>query len=103
MREKKRNIKSDLKKVDARRPRPRDYDDAPELTDAQLARAVVSDGIRLRGRPKSENPKIPVSLRLDADVVRAFKSTGPGWQTLVNDTLRKSTVVSKFKSPKSAA
>jgi uncharacterized protein (DUF4415 family) len=77
-----------LKKVDAHVIRPDEYDDAPELTDAQLAGAVVSAGIRPRGRPKSDTRKAAISLRVDADVLDAFKSTGEGWQTRMNGILR---------------
>jgi uncharacterized protein (DUF4415 family) len=28
-------------------------------------------------------------LRIDADVVEHFRATGPGWQTRINDTLRR--------------
>ncbi|MBM3741042.1 MAG: BrnA antitoxin family protein [Acidobacteria bacterium] len=41
-----------------------------------------------RGRPKSENPKISTTLRLDAEVLEHFKALGPGWQTRINATLR---------------
>ena len=34
-------------------------------------------------------PKLPVTLRLDSDVVRHFRATGKGWQTRINDILRK--------------
>lgn len=84
----KRAIKSDLKKVDAHVIQPHEYDDAPEWTDEQLANAVSSVGVRPPGRPKSDNKKTAVSLRLDADVVAAFRGTGVGWQTRINDTLR---------------
>ncbi len=40
------------------------------------------------GRPKSDNPKVPVSLRLDREVIEKFKATGPGWQTRMNEVLR---------------
>jgi uncharacterized protein (DUF4415 family) len=30
-----------------------------------------------------------VTLRLDIDVVEHFRRTGPGWQTRINDTLRR--------------
>lgn len=43
----------------------------------------------LGGRPKSENPKIAVSLRLDRDVVEKFRATGAGWQTRMNAALRR--------------
>lgn len=84
----KSGIKSDLTKLDRTEPTRTDYQDAPEITDAQLARAVISRGVRLRGRPKTDVIKVPVSLRLDADIIDAFRSTGPGWQTLMNTTLR---------------
>jgi uncharacterized protein (DUF4415 family) len=35
--------------------------------------------------PKS---KVPISIRLDADVVDSFRSMGKGWQTQVNAILR---------------
>ena len=84
----KRAIRSDLKKVDAHVIQPDEYEDAPELTDTQIAGATVSVGIRLRGRPKSDKRKEAISLRVDADVLDAFKSTGEGWQTRMNGILR---------------
>ena len=42
----------------------------------------------VRGRPKLQNPKISLTVRYDADVVDAFKATGDGWQTRMNDALR---------------
>jgi uncharacterized protein (DUF4415 family) len=44
---------------------------------------------RKRGRPKLANAKRPVLLRLDPDVVERFKADGAGWQTRMNDALRK--------------
>jgi len=41
------------------------------------------------GRPPSTNPKIALKLRIDPDIVEHFRATGPGWQTRINDTLRK--------------
>ena len=40
------------------------------------------------GRPPLENPKVPLNLRIDADVLAAFRATGDGWQTRMNDALR---------------
>lgn len=48
---------------------------------------------RRRGRPLGSVQAItkePVKLRLDADVLEALRSSGDGWQTRVNDTLRAS-------------
>lgn len=68
-----------------------DPDDAPELTDAELARAVHYDGERVirRGRPKLANPKDQVTLRLDHDIVERFRAGGAGWQSRINDALRR--------------
>jgi uncharacterized protein (DUF4415 family) len=72
--------------------------DAPEATDAQLAQAkpftevfpALADALRKNagGRPRLENPKVAVSLRLDREVVEQFKATGSGWQTRMNSALR---------------
>lgn len=69
-----------------------DPDDAPELTKEWFDGADLYEGkklLRKGGRPKSEAPKKPVSLRLDPDVLAHFKASGPGWQTRINDALRK--------------
>lgn len=42
-----------------------------------------------RGRPKSTSPKVSTTIRLDADVIAAFKSSGQGWQGRINAALRK--------------
>lgn len=86
MTEREPRTRSDLTKVDAHHPVAADYDDAPELTDEQLANAVVSPAAR-RGRPPIPNPKVPVKLRLDAEIVEGYRATGPGWQTRINDIL----------------
>lgn len=41
-----------------------------------------------RGRPTLLAPKEHVNIRLDADIVVAFKDTGAGWQTRMNNALR---------------
>jgi uncharacterized protein (DUF4415 family) len=91
MTERKRAIGSDLKKVDEHEITPEEYEEIPELTDEDFARGDVYIGDRLisRGRPKSDNPKQAVNLRLDPDVLEHFRGTGPGWQTRINDALRK--------------
>jgi uncharacterized protein (DUF4415 family) len=68
-----------------------DPDDAPPLGADWFAGADQYRGGELvrRGRPKSGNPKRAVSLRLDADLIDWFRGSGPGWQTRINDALRK--------------
>ena len=67
-----------------------DPDDAPELDDEFFEQAdeFVGDKLVRRGRPKSDSPKQALTVRYDADVVTAFKATGKGWQTRMNDALR---------------
>lgn len=46
---------------------------------------------RKRGRPAGtvkENAKVPMTMRVDADVLDAIKASGTGWQTRVNQLLR---------------
>jgi uncharacterized protein (DUF4415 family) len=68
-----------------------DPDAAPELTKEWFTGATRMDGTRVirRGRPKSASSKKLVSLRLDRDVVETFRATGPGWQSRINETLRR--------------
>lgn len=49
----------------------------------------ADDLIRRRGRPALRHPKAAIKLRIDADVVAHFRRTGPGWQTRMNEALRK--------------
>lgn len=52
--------------------------DAQPLTKRQLAVMVPLRSVR--GRPKSENKKLLVSVRYSPDVIAYFRSTGEGWQ-----------------------
>lgn len=74
------------------RERSRKADDAPELTDAWFAKADLHKGGKLvrRGRPKGSGTKVLVSLRLDKKALAVFRSTGPGWQVRINDTVVRS-------------
>lgn len=60
--------------------------DAPPLTPAQLKAMLPMRA--LRGRPKSENTKLLVSVRYSREVVEYFKSTGDGWQSRMDEVLR---------------
>jgi len=60
--------------------------DAQPLTEKQLKSMVPLKA--LRGRPKSESPKLLVSVRYSREVVDYFKSTGAGWQSRMDSVLR---------------
>ena len=62
---------------------------ATNAQDSDEADAYVGAKLVRRGRPKTPLIKQPVSLRLDRDVVEWFKSKGDGWQTRINDELRR--------------
>lgn len=77
--------------------------DNPELDAAWFAQAKPASQLyppeefaamvamkRPRGRPKAETTKVFTAIRLDADLVDAFKATGKGWHTRVNAALRES-------------
>lgn len=49
----------------------------------------ASGTLKSIGRPTSPNPKKQVTLRLDPDVIEAFRKTGKGWQSRINAELRK--------------
>jgi uncharacterized protein (DUF4415 family) len=60
---------------------------AQPLTAKQLQAMVPLKA--LRGRPKSAHKKLLVSVRYSPEVVAYFKSTGEGWQSLMDSVLRK--------------
>jgi uncharacterized protein (DUF4415 family) len=87
-----------------RKPNPQKTDlDSPELTKDWFAKAKPTNNILpklfakkmatqllapKRGRPPLLTTKEHINIRIDADVLSAFKKSGTGWQTRVNDALR---------------
>lgn len=89
------------KKADDRASRP--DEDNPEWKKADFAEARPASEMlprfigakatqqlmhRSRGRPQKTDKKINQTLRLDADVVAAYRGEGAGWQTRINRVLR---------------
>lgn len=63
----------------------------PDLTDPdapEVHEEMRTELKRLRGRPRGSGTKTATSLRIDVDVLAAWRATGPGWQTRVNAALR---------------
>jgi uncharacterized protein (DUF4415 family) len=72
-------------------------DDNPEWTEADFARArpaselpphILAAFPKTRGTAKAPK-KVPVSIRLSPEVVAHFKAGGPGWQSRIDEVLRK--------------
>ncbi len=70
--------------------------DSPELTAEQMAQArpfaevlpdLAAAARRVRGKQKAPT-KVRVTLRLDRATVEAFKATGPGWQSRLDEALK---------------
>ena len=68
---------------------PHDFDDdAPDLSAPEWQAAFAKAKVR-RGRPKSKTPKMSTTIRLSPEVLDHFRAGGPGWQTRIDETLRK--------------
>lgn len=63
---------------------PYDPNDAAAVA-AYWQQASIKRG---RGRPVAAVKRPTLNMRVDADVLEAFKATGRGWQTRVNAALR---------------
>ena len=61
--------------------------DSPPISSRLIARMRPAR----RGRPSiGESSKEQVTLRIDADVIARFRASGAGWQTRINEALRRS-------------
>ena len=58
----------------------------PELFGADIAADMLRP--KKPGRPPADTPKIFTGIRLDAEVLEAFRATGKGWQTRINEALK---------------
>jgi len=79
---------SDEPKIDAENPEWVDDDFRRSKPASELPPAILAAFPRTRG-PQKIPTKIPVSIRLSRDVVEHFKASGPGWQSRIDETLRK--------------
>lgn len=69
-------------------PQSEPDEDIPDMTTPYWQKIIDNTPVQ-RGRPKELEPKVQTTIRLDADVVAAFKADGPGWQSRMNAALRK--------------
>ena len=63
-------------------------DDLPDMSTDEWAEVIEAAPVH-RGRPKAAVRKVSTTIRLDPDVIDAFKKDGPGWQGWMNAALRK--------------
>ena len=61
-----------------------DEDDRPAT--AKEMRAAIAADLKRRGRPPGSD-KTQIALRVDNATLAAFKATGKGWQSRMNDAL----------------
>jgi uncharacterized protein (DUF4415 family) len=66
---------------------PEDGPYDPKATKAYLSAAIIRRAGQ-RGKQKSATKQL-VSLRLSPAVLEYFKATGPGWQTRIDEVLKK--------------
>jgi uncharacterized protein (DUF4415 family) len=66
-------------------------DEPPEITDRWLAEAEARRGTQLvrRGRPRLQNPRRLLSIRLPPSVIDAWKASGAGWQSRMAELLER--------------
>ena len=76
------SVKDNVKIVAAAKADP----DAKPMTKAQLDALLPIRAVR--GRPKSDNKKLLLSVRYSVEVVEYFRSTGEGWQARMDSVLR---------------
>ena len=79
MKERKKPIKSDLKRIDALKDEEIDYSDIEEHDDTFFKQSKTVELPR---------PKDSVTLRVDHDVLMCFKQKGRGYQTYINAVLK---------------
>lgn len=67
----------------------------PAAVAAYWAQATIKRG---RGRPAVTVKRPTLNMRVDADVLDAFKATGTGWQTRINALLREAVASGRVKA-----
>ncbi|KRA45752.1 BrnA antitoxin family protein [Devosia sp. Root635] len=80
----------------AQEPEAFDHDN-PEWTEADFKRAKPASSLPadiLKAFPRTRGPqaapkKVPISIRLTPEVVERFKADGPGWQSRIDEALKK--------------
>ena len=78
MKEKKRNSKTNYKRIDSMKDKEIDYSDIEELDDKFWEKAEIV----------FPHPKVKVTIRLDSQIIVWFKHKGDHYQTRINAVLK---------------
>jgi uncharacterized protein (DUF4415 family) len=62
---------------------------AREVLPKLFGNAAAKQMLKPRGRPKTGNASVSISLRVPPKTLARWKATGPGWQTRMVEALRK--------------
>lgn len=67
-----------------------DFRDLPKLRDVlpDVAAAFARDRERRRGRPQKVDKQVPISAKIDPDILAAIDARGLVRNRFINDTLR---------------
>lgn len=74
----------ELTVADFKRARP-----AAEVLPRLISKEAAARLLKPRGRPKSPDAKVSISLRIPPQTLARWKATGPGWQTRMAAALTK--------------
>ncbi len=74
----------ELTAADFKRARP-----AAEVLPKLIGKQAAARLLRPRGRPKSPDAKVSISLRIPPETLARWKASGPGWQTRMAAALTK--------------
>lgn len=70
--------------ADFKRARP-----AAEVLPKLIGKRAAAQLLKPRGRPKSPDAKVSISLRIPPETLARWKASGPGWQTRMAMALTK--------------
>ena len=62
---------------------------AREVLPKLFGNSTAEKMLRPRGRPKTGNARVAISLRLPPETLARWKATGPGWQTRMAEKLKR--------------
>ncbi|MFH1309522.1 MAG: BrnA antitoxin family protein [Candidatus Omnitrophota bacterium] len=88
MKEKRKNSKTDYKRIDSRKDKDVDYSDIKELDGKFWEKAELV----------LPHPKVKVTIRLDPQIIVWFKNKGDHYQTRINAVLKSYVNAKKVKA-----